>query len=50
MDYKPFVKIFKSIHGFYMYDANKNEILPISDESYHYLELLEKESGQLERV
>lgn len=47
MDYKPFVKIFKSIHGFYMYDANKNEILPISDESYHYLELLEKESGQL---
>lgn len=38
MESMPFIKIFKSIHGYYMFDANKNEIIPISRDSYQFLD------------
>lgn len=47
MEFMPLIKIFKSIHGYYLFDANKNEILPISKDSYQFLELLKTKSKQL---
>ena len=37
---KPFIKLFKTYLGHYFFDVNRNEIVPISLESYTYLKKL----------
>lgn len=38
MTNKPLVKLLRSPNGAYAYDANRNEILSIQDDSHDYLE------------
>ena len=37
MSKKPFIQLFLTPNSAYLLDVNKNEIIPISKESYHYL-------------
>lgn len=38
MEGKPFIKLFQSIKGYYLYDVNKNEIVSISKHTYELLD------------
>ena len=37
---KPFIKLLQSPNGYYFYDVNRNEVVPIRQETYDYLENL----------
>ena len=37
MKRKPFIKLFKTAHRYFLYDVNKNTILKISKETYYAL-------------
>jgi len=37
MKTKPFIKLLQSPHGSYFYDVNRNEVLPIQQDTYNYL-------------
>jgi len=44
---KPFVKLFRTPRNGYFLDVNKNDLIPISDESYNYLEVILNNEGSM---
>lgn len=36
----PFIKLFRTPNSFYFLDRNKNDIIPISEDSFQYLRAL----------
>lgn len=42
----PFIKLFKSMYGFYFYDVNTNRIVNIKEKSYVKLEKIIKRKLQ----
>lgn len=45
MKNKPFVKLFNSLHGYYIYDVNTNSVITVDQETYDCLSKIMKDGA-----